>query len=106
MIVIETTMVVIHVFSLSVIRGMLHSIPGMDVPVNFPPLKANTTGKWEIACAQLCGLGHYRMRGQLFVHPKQDFDEWARKAAPENPATPAPNPVPTATPAQPTQPAS
>ena len=97
---------VIHSFSLPVMRVKQDAIPGMDVPIHFTPIKANTTGKWEIACAQLCGLGHYRMRGQLFVHPKQDFDEWARKAAPENPATPAPNPVPAATPAQPTQPAS
>ncbi|HEY3052509.1 MAG TPA: hypothetical protein VGK04_03885 [Thermoanaerobaculia bacterium] len=97
---------VIHSFSLPVMRVKQDAIPGMEVPIHFTPIKANTTGKWEIACAQLCGLGHYRMRGQLFVHPKADFDEWARKAAPENPATPAPNPVPTATPAQPTQPGS
>jgi cytochrome c oxidase subunit 2 len=32
---------------------------------------------WEIACAELCGGGHYRMRGRLFVHPsKEDYDAW------------------------------
>ena len=31
---------------------------------------------WEIACAQLCGLGHYRMRGFYTVHEQADFDAW------------------------------
>jgi len=30
----------------------------------------------EIACAQLCGLGHYRMRGFMTVEAQQSFDEW------------------------------
>jgi len=30
----------------------------------------------EIACAQLCGLGHYRMKGMLTVETQQDFDAW------------------------------
>ncbi|MGA7159358.1 MAG: cytochrome c oxidase subunit II [Bacteroidota bacterium] len=30
----------------------------------------------EIACAQLCGLGHYRMRGYLSVDTKKDYDAW------------------------------
>jgi heme/copper-type cytochrome/quinol oxidase subunit 2 len=41
------------------------------------------------------------MKGQLFVHSKQDFEKWMRENTPENPATAAPNPVPQATPAQP-----
>ena len=93
---------VIHSFSLPVMRVKQDAIPGMEVPIHFTPVKADTTGNWEIACAQLCGLGHYRMRGQLFVHPHDDFVAWAQKSAPENPATPAANPVPEATPAQPT----
>src|SRR6476469_7285379 len=59
---------VIHSFSLPVMRVKQDAIPGMEVPIHFTPVKANATGEWEIACAQLCGLGHYRMRGQLFVH--------------------------------------
>jgi len=30
----------------------------------------------EIACAQLCGLMHYRMRGYLYIDTEQQFDEW------------------------------
>jgi cytochrome c oxidase subunit 2 len=33
-------------------------------------------GNFEIACAELCGLGHYRMRGYLTVHNQADFDAW------------------------------
>ena len=97
---------VIHSFFLPTMRVKQDAIPGMEVPIHFTPVQADTTGNWEIACAQLCGLGHYRMRGQLFVHNKADFAAWMKSNAPENPATPAPNPVPEATPAQPTHPVS
>ena len=31
---------------------------------------------WEIACAQLCGITHYNMRGFFLVHSQDEFDEW------------------------------
>ncbi|HEV7922486.1 MAG TPA: hypothetical protein VGR02_17015, partial [Thermoanaerobaculia bacterium] len=77
------------------------AIPGMEVPVHFKPVKLNTY-QWEIACAQLCGLGHYRMRGMLTVHNHADFQAWLKSQAPEDTAAPEPNPVPAATPAEPT----
>jgi cytochrome c oxidase subunit 2 len=92
---------VIHSFKLPVMRVGQDAIPGMDVPIHFIPIRTNNGEPWEIACAQLCGLGHYRMRGQLFVDSKEDFQKWLQSQAPENPSTPAPNPVPSATPAQP-----
>ena len=30
----------------------------------------------EIACAQLCGLGHYKMRGYVTVQTQEEFDKW------------------------------
>ena len=93
---------VIHSFFLPVMRVKQDAIPGMEVPIHFTPVLTNNGQEWEIACAQLCGLGHYRMRGQLFVHNKADFEAWLKSVAPENPATAASNPVPEATPAQPT----
>ena len=48
-------------------------IPGMSIPTWFTPTK---TGEFEIACAQLCGLGHYRMKGFLTIHTQEDFDKW------------------------------
>jgi len=35
-------------------------------------------GIFEIACAELCGLGHYTMRGFLYVDPPAAYDAWIR----------------------------
>ncbi len=72
---------VIHSFKLPVMRSEQDAIPGMDIPIHFKPILSNDDGtKWEIACAQLCGLGHYRMRGQLFVHSHEAFQKWLATA--------------------------
>lgn len=92
---------VIHSFALNEMRVKQDAIPGMEVGIHFTPVMTNNGRAWEIACAQLCGLGHYRMRGMLTVHQKADFEAWMKTALPENPATAAPNPVPEATPAEP-----
>lgn len=67
---------VIHSFSLPYMRVKQDATPGMEVPVHFTPVKTSGAETWEIACAQLCGLGHYRMKGQHQVHTKADFDKW------------------------------
>ncbi|MBI4436167.1 MAG: hypothetical protein HY590_01985 [Candidatus Omnitrophica bacterium] len=64
---------VMHSFSLPVMRVKQDVIPGMRIPVWFTPIRK---GSWEIACAQLCGLGHYRMRGFLTVHSLEEFKAW------------------------------
>jgi cytochrome c oxidase subunit 2 len=71
---------VIHSFFLPYMRVKQDAIPGMEVPVHFTPVKA-TTGEetWDIACAQLCGLGHYRMKGSYQVQTKADFDKWMKE---------------------------
>jgi len=75
---------VIHSFKLPVMRVETDAIPGMEISIHFTPVKTNETtadsDKWEIACAQLCGLGHYRMRGQMFVHSKDAFTKWLAAA--------------------------
>ncbi len=60
---------VIHSFGLNEMRVKQDAIPGLDIPVWFIP---NRVGEYEIACSQLCGLGHYRMRG--FLNIKSDAD--------------------------------
>ena len=47
--------------------------PGQEIPVWF---QAKKTGKFHIACAQLCGLGHFKMKGYLTVHEQSEFDAW------------------------------
>lgn len=69
---------VIHSFYIPVMRVKQDVIPGMSIPTWFTPTK---TGHFEIACAQLCGLGHYRMKGFLTVHSQEEFDEWIEEQA-------------------------
>jgi cytochrome c oxidase subunit II len=73
---------VIHSFGLPYMRVKQDATPGMEVPVHFTPIRTSGNETWEIACAQLCGLGHYRMRGQYHVHTKQEFDKWMASQTP------------------------
>jgi cytochrome c oxidase subunit II len=62
---------VIHSFFLPNFRVKQDAMPGMAIELWFVPKAA---GDYDIACAEHCGLGHYRMRGQLHVVPAADFD--------------------------------
>jgi cytochrome c oxidase subunit 2 len=64
---------VIHSFGLYEMRVKQDAVPGMDIPVWFVP---NRPGEYEITCSQLCGLGHYRMRGFVTVQSPTDFQAW------------------------------
>jgi cytochrome c oxidase subunit 2 len=69
---------VIHSFGMNVMRVKQDAIPGMASPVWF---EAKETGDFEISCAQLCGLGHYRMKGFFKVHTDESYDEWMTEQA-------------------------
>jgi cytochrome c oxidase subunit 2 len=64
---------VIHSFGLDEMRVKQDAIPGMEIPVWFVP---NRPGAYEISCSQLCGLGHYRMRGAITIQTQADFGTW------------------------------
>lgn len=73
---------VIHSFTLYELRVKQDAIPGTDSPVWFIPTVTTADmrarlGKadfeFEIACSQLCGLGHYRMRGFLNVKTDAEY---------------------------------
>jgi len=64
---------VIHSFGLYEMRIKQDAIPGLEMPVWFVPTRA---GEYEITCSQLCGLGHYRMRGFVNVQSAADYDKW------------------------------
>ncbi len=72
---------VVHSLSIPVMRIKQDAIPGQVIPVWFVPTVANNDSvpTYDIACAQLCGLGHYRMRGYLTVQSQKDFDEWMKE---------------------------
>jgi len=67
---------VIHSFFLPVLRVKQDAIPGQEIPIWF---EAKSTGEFEIACAQLCGLGHYRMRGFFHIDTPEEFQAWHDK---------------------------
>jgi cytochrome c oxidase subunit 2 len=64
---------VIHSFAVYEMRVKQDAIPGMSIPVWFIP---NRIGEYEIACSQLCGLGHFRMRGFVNIQSAADFQKW------------------------------
>jgi cytochrome c oxidase subunit II len=73
-----TSLDVIHSFGLFEMRVKQDAIPGMDIPVWFEP---NKIGQYEIACSQLCGLGHFRMRGFVNIQSDADFRNFLAEEA-------------------------
>jgi len=71
---------VIHSFGLNEMRVKQDAIPGMSMPVWFVPTRP---GEYEITCSQLCGLGHFRMRGFVTVQSDADFRKWLDDQAKE-----------------------
>ncbi len=69
---------VIHDFFVRELRLKQDIVPGMEIPYRF---RANKTGSYEIACAELCGLGHSQMRGAMQVMPQDEFDRWKQAQA-------------------------
>jgi len=64
---------VIHGFGIYELRVKQDATPGLSIPFWCIPVKE---GKFEIVCSQLCGLGHYRMRGFVNVVSPEKFEEW------------------------------
>ncbi|HEV2749962.1 MAG TPA: hypothetical protein VGV12_05490 [Gemmatimonadales bacterium] len=67
-----------HSFYVPELRIQQDFVPGLMVPLHFT---ATQTGKYEIVCTQLCGLGHYNMRAYLEVMPQTQFDQWLKDKA-------------------------
>jgi cytochrome c oxidase subunit 2 len=67
---------VLHSFYLPSQRVKQDTVPGMVIEVWFRPTKE---GEFELACAELCGFGHYTMRGVLHVVSAEAFEEWLRE---------------------------
>lgn len=64
---------VVHSFTLNEMRVRQDANPGMVVRTWFTPI---VTGRWDIACSQLCGLGHFRMRGEYRVLSEAEWQRW------------------------------
>ena len=69
---------VIHNFCLPHMRIAQDAIPGSIIPMWFKPVK---TGTYEVICGQLCGLGHYSMKGSVVVDTPEDYQAWLKERA-------------------------
>lgn len=76
---------VIHSFGVPEFRVKQDAVPGFTIPIWFIPTVTtaemrtrlgNAEFQYEIACAQLCGLGHARMRGIATVQTAEEFQKW------------------------------
>ena len=68
-----STMDVIHSLGITSMRVKQDAVPGMEIPVWWEP---TVEGAYEINCSQLCGLGHYRMRGFLTIMNQADYQSF------------------------------
>ena len=71
---------VIHSIYFPVLRVKQDAIPGQIVDVWF---NATANGDFEIACAQLCGVAHSMMRGDLHLRSPEEFDGWLKERSAE-----------------------
>ncbi len=83
---------VIHSFFVPQFRLKQDAVPGLTIEVW---VEATRTGEFEIACAELCGFGHYSMRGVLTVMEQGEYRSWIEEAQAGVAATLA-EPAPTA----------
>ena len=76
---------VIHSFGVPEFRVKQDAVPGLTIPIWFVPnvttaeMRARTRNpefQYQIACAQLCGLGHAHMRGFVTVQTAEEFQKW------------------------------
>jgi cytochrome c oxidase subunit 2 len=86
---------VIHSFGVPEFRVKQDAIPGLTIPIWFVPTittaemrtqTGNPGFQYEIACAQLCGLGHARMRGFVTVQSAEEFQKWMEETSAEQAA--------------------
>lgn len=75
------SMDVLHSFFLPNVRVKQDLVPGMKQYVWFRPTRS---GDYDIVCAELCGWGHYKMKGRMTVESRSEFDKWLVKTRQEN----------------------
>jgi cytochrome c oxidase subunit II len=92
-----TTKDVLHSFYLPNLRLKQDAVPGKRIPVWFKATESNYEwdeangawkqkpgDEWDLVCAELCGWGHYKMIGRLYVHKdKADYERWLKQAQDE-----------------------
>jgi cytochrome c oxidase subunit 2 len=64
---------VIHSFFIPELRFKQDAVPGMVIPIH---TVFQATGEYEVACAELCGLGHHQMNAKVRVVSPEEFAKW------------------------------
>jgi len=64
---------VLHNFTVPQFRVKMDLIPGMTPYTWLTPTR---TGRFDILCEELCGIGHFAMRGAVVVDEQAAFDDW------------------------------
>jgi len=67
---------VIHSLFIPAMRFKQDAVPGIEIHQQFTPTQV---GNYEIACAELCGTGHYRMRATVRVVSEEEFEKWLKE---------------------------
>jgi cytochrome c oxidase subunit 2 len=79
---------VVHALNFPNLRTKFDAVPGTINQIRFTVRESTqddpTIGKYDIACAQHCGVNHYKMKGQLIVLSKDDFASWQELASQNN----------------------
>lgn len=81
---------VLHNYTVPQFRVKMDLVPGLVSYLWFEP---NKVGTYDILCEELCGIGHFVMRGAVVIEPQADFDAWlaAQPTFAETQSMPAPN---------------
>ena len=83
---------VIHDVGLSHFRLKMDAVPGTPTTMWFTPIKTTAQMKkemgdpdfvYELSCDQMCGQGHFKMRGTIVVESQEEFDLWMAKQKPK-----------------------
>lgn len=82
---------VIHDVGLSHFRLKMDAVPGTPTTLWFTPkyttaemkeITKNPNFQYEISCDQMCGNGHYSMKGVIEVVSQAEYDAWMAKQTP------------------------
>jgi cytochrome c oxidase subunit II len=83
---------VIHDVGLSHFRMKMDAVPGIPTTLWFTPkyttekmkeITNNPNFVYELSCDQMCGKGHFSMKGIIIVETQEQYDKWMAEQKPE-----------------------
>ena len=67
---------VLHNFTIAQLRVKMDLVPGLVTYTWFTPIR---TGTYDLLCEELCGVGHFAMRGRVVIERPADFQAWVER---------------------------